>query len=341
MPGYKRHHQFEGLGEFRDTIDHLAEASNHPVFADLGDAYSVDADDVDPQELQRLRHQAIWNKRDDELAYIGTDAYEITQHKELLGVIDDAVGQTVGEIDIGRIRDYGDRIDGMLTLDGHNVDVGALTDGGYVPPEGELLEDRTADVADAKDADGTVRDILGVGIRFGNSFDASERINVETMGYRFICQNWMVWGEETIGEFTQLHVSELNPEDIEELIFDIIDKKEDVESLVIESIDDKLKWSWVAPFLDDAGFGTQYQRKIIRKLREYDSDRDELRRWDVYNAVTDVLDNGVMVAGDDGVNPNVYDRHQGRAQYVLNNEVTSPGEEVPLDELLNEEELEA
>lgn len=336
MPGYRRIHRFEGLGEFRETVDKLATASAHPVVADLGRSYGTDDEElVDPHPLD---HQAIWNTRDDELSYIGTDVYTITQHHEILDVVDRAVGETVGEIDIGRIRDFGDRIDGMLTLHGHNVDVEELVGEGYIPPEGELLDDRTQDTESAFQSDGTVRDILGVGVRFGNSFDASERISFETMGYRYICQNWMVWGEETIGEFTQLHVDELNATAIEELIFDVVDKQEQVGDLVREAVEDELKWSWVDPFLEDAGFGKNYRKRIIETVRAYGGvSGDKLRRWDLYNGITDHLDHHVMVGGDDGVNPNVYDRHQSKAQYVLKNEAKSPSEEVPLEEIIDVE----
>lgn len=337
MPGYRQRHNFEGLGEFRDVIDQLATATSMPVYVDKGSSWEPDGSGTQLNDAERLRHQAIWNNRDDELAYIGTDKYTITQHHDILGVVDEAVGKSVGEIDIGTIRDWGDRIDGMLTLNGHNVDVEALTDDGYVPPEGELLDDRTAGVQDAFNSDsGTVRDILGVGIRFANSFDASERIRFETMGYRYVCQNWMVWGEETIGQYTQLHVDELDMERIESLIYDVVDKKQETERMIVDMIDDRLKWSWIDPFLEEAGFGKNYRKRIIKKLRTYegvDTTKD-IRRWDLYNAITDVLDNQVMIGGDDGVNANVYNRHQKRAQFVLDNEAKTPDEERPVEEII-------
>lgn len=337
MPGFTTEHTFDSVSEFRDAIDQLAQASSHPVYVDLDRGYGSGGSA--PDNPKQIDHQAIWNTRDDDLAYIGTDSYEITQHHEVLDTIDRAIGQTVGEIDIGRVRDYGERIDGMLTLNGHNVDVGALVGDGYVPPEGELLDDRTQSVPDAFGSDGTVRDILGVGIRFGNSFDASERIRVETMGYRYVCQNWMIWGKETIGEYTQLHVDELATTHIEDLIFDVIDKQEEIEGIVADSVQDRLKWSWIAPLLEDAGFGIGYQKRIVKKLQSYAGcNGDEVRRWDVYNAITDLLDNEVMVSGDDGVNANVYDRHQGRAQAVLTEDISSSDEPVPVDELLGNEE---
>lgn len=321
-------HTFEGLGAFRDALPQLAGASSHPVYVDLGQSYG-DADE--PNQTERISHQAIWNDRDDRLAYVGTDAYEITQHADMLSYVDDAVGETVGEIDIGRIRDYGERIDGMVTLNGHNVDVADITDDGYVPPEGEIIDDRTASVEEAKQADGTVRDILGVGIRFHNSFDASERIRLQTMGYRYVCQNWMVWGEETIGEYTQLHIDELSREDVEDLIFDVMDTKEDRDILIRDAVEDDAPWNWIAPHLENVGFGQRYQKRIMQKLHDYGGvSSDTVRRWDLYNATTDVLDNTVV--GD--VNPNVYDRHQDKASELLSNEFSSPSETVPPEDVI-------
>lgn len=325
MPGYQSTRTFEGLAEFRDTLPQLARASSHPVYVGLGEQYGADNTSIQRDSVRQVEHQAIWNNRDDRLAYIGTDSYEITQHSEVLGIIDDAVGQTVGEIDIGQIRDFGERIDGMLTLNGHDIDVEELVGDGYVPPEGELMSDRSEQFQGFGQHDGTVRDILGVGIRFANSFDASERIRIETMGYRYVCQNWMVWGEETIGEFTQLHIDELDPTDVEELIFDVLDRRDEVESLITESVDDDdYPLSWAAPALEDVGFGSRHQKRIVKRLRSYDNVDDEFRRWDLYNAATAYLDHDVMQSGDDGVNPNVYDRHQNKAIQLLMNEYGLP-----------------
>lgn len=322
--------QFDGLAEFREVIPQLATASSHPVYVDVGEAFG--AEGSEPTDPQKVNRQAIWNGRDDRLAYTGSDGYEITQHSEVLQYIDDAVGQTVGEIDIGFVRDYGERIDGMCVLEGHSVDVGELVGEGYVPPESQLLDDRTASVEDAKNADGTVRDILGVGIRFQNSFDGSERIRLETMGYRFICQNWMIWGKETIGKKEMLHLERLDREVVEELIFDVMDKQDDMEMIVLSATEQELKMEEVPGILDNVGFGKQYQRNILRKLiDEYGRDHDgELTRWDVYNAITDHLDNDIV----DTVNPNVYDRHQDKAVKLLMNEVKSPDETIQAEELI-------
>ena len=314
-------HTFDGLGELRDIQPQLASASAHPVYADLGSRFE---DEADLAEARRLRHQAIWNTRDDRLAYIGTDEYSITQHNEILDYIQNAIGDTVGEIDIGRIRDYGERIDGMMTLKGHNVDVGELVGDGYIPPESELLDDRTQSVQDAKKSDGTVRDILGVGIRFSNSFDASERIRLETMGYRFICQNWLIWGKETIGTYEQLHINELDSQNVEELIFDVLDKQDEVQSIIKDTATDTgYPLSWAIPSLKAVGFGPRQSKQILEKLRKYGTVDDEFTRWELYNAVTAYLDHDVV----EGVNPNVYDRHQGKAAKLLTGKLESPSDD--------------
>lgn len=324
-------HTFDGLGELREILPNLAHASSHPVHVELGNEYEFDDENGAPMmtkdqssSLQQIRHQAIWNNRDDRLAYIGTDKYEITQHEDLIGYIDDAIGQTVGEVDIGRIRDYGERIDGMMTLDGHNVDVAELVDDGYVPPESELMSDRSEEFKGFGAHDGTVRDILGLGIRFSNSFDASERIRMETMGYRYICQNWLIWGKETIGTFEQLHIDDLEQEDIEELIFDVIDTNDEAESMIVDSVkDDDYPLTWAMPALKDVGFGPRYQKRILERLRRYGTVDDEFSRWELYNAVTHYLDHETV----ENVKANVYDRHQNKASQVLTEQLESPSED--------------
>lgn len=319
-------------------LPQLARASPHPVYADLNSEYTGGSGQIrNVNKAQELSHQAIWNNRDDRLAYIGSDQYEITQHKDMIEYITGAVNDTVGEIDIGRIRDYGERIDGMVTLKGHSVDVQELVGEGYVPPESELLDDRTQSVQDAKKSEGTVRDILGVGVRFHNSFDASERIRLETMGYRFICQNWFIWGKETIGEFEQLHINELSQSDVESLIFDVLDKSDQREGIIVDSIEDEgYPLSWAVPALEDVGFGPRYAKRILEQLRSYGTVDDTFTRWELYNAATAHLDHDIV----DDVNANVYNRHQGKATKLLTDEITSPsdddiehGEEV-LEELV-------
>lgn len=316
-------HAFEGLGELKEVQPQLAQASAHPVYVDPDNVFNPEGNESigGPRQVD---HQAIWNSRDDRLSYIGSEKYEITQHNDIINYITDAVNATVGEIDIGRIRDYGERIDGMITLEGHNVDVGELVGDGYVPPESEILDNRTASVEDAKASDGSVRDILGVGIRFGNSFDASERIRIETMGYRFICQNWLIWGKETIGTYEQLHINELDAQNVEDLIFDILDKQEQIEGIVKDTATDtEYPLSWAIPSLKEIGFGPRQSKHILQVLRDYGTVDDSFSRWELYNAVTAYLDHDVVA----DVNANVYDRHQGKAAQLLTQELSSPSED--------------
>jgi hypothetical protein len=167
-----RVHEFQSVAELEDVEQRLARGSMHPVYADL----DGDPDDTEPgDDLERQGDRyAIWNNRDDRRAYIGSERYELVQHREVIDAIREAVSRTAGDIDKGVIRDYGSKVDGVLVFGNQEearVDVEELLGSGYVPPEGSNY----------------ARDRLGLGMRFKNSFDGGTKVGGSTMGYRYIC----------------------------------------------------------------------------------------------------------------------------------------------------------
>lgn len=301
---------FDSLGEFRDIFPKLASASSHNVYIDIGDSYTP-ANSEATDELTYgvcVDKQSIWNDRDSELAYIGSDNYTITQHADVLRTIDDALGKTVGEVGIGAVRDYGSYIDGFATLEGHSIDVAELVGEGYVPPDGAGADD------------GHATDTLGVGIRFQNSFDGSEKLVLETMGYRFACQNWLLWGSEEIGSQQMLHVRNLDQGRVEDLIFEVVDEKETVEETIIASTGETYPIEAVPEVLHNVGFGATYTKNITRLLQTFDIDQQNVSLWHIYNATTQHLDHDVV----DGVVPETYQTWQQAATNIFMGEVGDP-----------------
>lgn len=314
---------FGTLGEFRDVLPKLATASNHDVYVDVGDGYGGHTDSGgearDPNYPVVVDRQAIWNDRDNCLAYMGSDEYTITQHSEILDMIDSALGHAVGEIGIGHVRDYGEFIDGFATLEGHNIDVMDLCGDGYVPPARADMADPTLTENEAKGGDGWVRDRLGVGIRFQNSFDGSEKLALETMGYRFICQNWLLWGEEEIGSQKMVHVNALDSEMVEDLIFDVMDNKAAVEEQIITAVDEEFPIETAPNILSDSGFGVRYANDITELLLSFGVG-DHISRWDIYNAATQYLDHQRV----DELIPSTYQRYQGAASHIFAGNIGNP-----------------
>lgn len=314
---------FGSLGEFRDIVPSLARASSHNVYIDVGNEYDPFAGKLnetgEPEYPMAVNKQAIWNDRDNSLAYMGSEEYTITQHATTMELIDDALGHAVGDIGIGRVRDYGEVVDGFATLEGHDIDVMELCDGGYVPPARADMADPTLTTQEAKDDDGWVRDRLGVGIRFQNSFDGSRTLTVETMGYRFICQNWLLWGEQEIGSQKMVHVNALDREIIEDLIFDVMEKKDDIEEQIVLSAGEEYPIETVPNILDDVGFGVHYANNITETLLTFDNER-MVSLWDIYNATTQHLDHERVTE----VVPETYQKYQRSAAEMFAGNIGDP-----------------
>jgi len=265
--------------------------------------------------LQRDIH-VVWNNRDDERAYIGSQRYNLIQHREVVDAIREAVSNTKGSIDKGAVRDYGDHVRGVLVFgntEEARIDVEELVGDGYVPPEG-------SDWA---------RDRLGLGMRFQNSFNGRSGFGGSVMGYRYICANWMVWGEEEVASRDDYHIKSedgstgVPPEYFEEVIHEVFDRRDMLAGKVKDAVEEgELPTKWAPEVLRRAGFGTRYRERITGRLLSYDNvdPNGEVTLWDVYNAATHHLDHDTV----DGLGPETYDQHQDDAWAVLDVEPAEP-----------------
>jgi hypothetical protein len=307
-------HEFDSPGGLEETKHRLARASRHPLHVDLSTEYDERSDG--PESAEGLRSMSpkhvVWNNRSDTPAYVGSGRYNLIQHREVLDAVQEALQGTGAEVEKGMVRDRGEHVDGVLVFAGGDarIDVEDLVDG-YVPPEGEWPFG--------------MKDRLGLGMRFHNSFDGRSGFGGSTMAYRFICGNWMVWGEETIAERSDYHIKSagdrpgVDPGYFEEVIGAVFERKEMVQDVVMESAVDEFPVEWAPGLLKRAGFGGGYARDITARLLH--SGHDETATlWDLYNMATSYLDN--ERAGDLG--PERYDHHQGSAWAVLEGGVEEP-----------------
>lgn len=331
--------EFHSTDELNELKSQLATATKKPVYVGLDSEYEEPGYGErwekrhvgNEEELLELRNKSvIWNDRDEEISYFASDNYALVQHSEVIESVQDAVGKTVSDIDMGVIRDYGAQFDGTLVfsnVDDAIINVDDIVDtDGYIPPEGDI-DPRGSERA---------RDRLGLGIRIGNSFDGSKRVNVSTMGYRFICQNWMVWGEEEIASMDSVHAgidddefkAQLT-ESIEGVIGEVFEIRDEVSDLIKEAENEEIPFEWVPGLLDQAGFGATYQKQITgRVLRQETQRRDETTAWRLYNAATSYLDNDRA----DKMTKQIYDQYQGRSWNLLD-EPSAPAETMDSNEL--------
>jgi hypothetical protein len=325
--------EFHNTGGLRDVKERLARASRHPVHADLGREYVDereerldqetlgDADDVESR-LAQVEPQGdlhvVWNNRDDRRAYVGSERYNLIQHREVVEAIQGAVAETAGSIDKGVVRDYGAHVEGTLVFgdqDRGAIDVRELVGDGYVSPEGS----------------GVARDRLGLGMRFKNSFNGRSGYGGSTMAYRYVCCNWMVWGEETIAETQDYHIKGaddspgVDQEYFEDVIHEVFDERDELAGIVKDAAEEgEMPIEWTPGVLEQCGFGANYAKRITARVLEQEQPRaGETTAWNVYNAATGHLDNDR--AGSLG--PERYDHHQGSAWQVLEGEPREPAEQ--------------
>jgi hypothetical protein len=326
--------EFQSPAELEEVANGLARASRHPIHVDLGGEYAelgtqpLSQTDLEGgtrvEQVEPLSsHHVVWNNRDDRLAYIGSERYNLVQHRELIDAIREALSRTTASVEKGYVRDYGEHVNGVVVFgdrDDALIDVEELVDmDEYVPPEGNRGDDAWGP---------GIRDRLGLGMRFHNSFDGRSGLGGSTMGYRFICQNWMVWGEETISSKENYHLKSeedapgVDPDYFEDLIFEVFEQRDALAGVVKESIEEgSFPTQWVPRLLEDAGFGKQYRSRIAAKLMSYGIDPEgEVTLWDLYNAATDHIDHDAV--GQMG--PERYDHHQGNAWRILTLEPRSP-----------------
>jgi hypothetical protein len=314
-------HSTEGYDKFTNAGETpLAEAKRHSVYADRAHAFN--------EEPKGRKHyaeletkSAVFNDRDDELAYVSSDIYDLIQHHEVFDAVKTAVDATVGEIDFGMIRDYGARVDGVVVFGNQseaNIDMRELLGDSYIPPEGRPDTDPTAE-------DSRWRDSVGLGMRFRNSFDGDTKIGGSTMGYRYICQNWLVWDEAEIGSVERSHTRSRDAEDgIEpdffvDIITDVFEVREQVESLLTEAAETEVPLTWVPGVLEQNNFGENYQKRITGRVLAQDSgsrSEDETSMWNVYNATTAELDRNTAESSG-----KTYDYYQSYAWGMLDSEI--------------------
>lgn len=329
--------EFDDAGALGDVKHSLARASRHPVHVDLGESYSEMGvepltqstldDPADPggdvaERLARVEPQrdihVVWNSRDDRRAYVGSERYNLIQHRAVIDAVQDALSATTGRVEKGVVRDYGEHVNGVLVFGNQEdaiIDVHDLVGDGYVPPEGSS----------------GARDRLGLGMRFYNSFDGRSGYGGTAMAYRFICANWMVWGEESIDSRASYHIKSeheapgVDPDYFEAVIGSVFEQRDPLEGVVKDSIEEgEVPLSWAPGVLEQAGFGANYRKRITARLLSMEHPSDEhTTLWHIYNAATGHLDNDR--AHDLG--PERYDHHQGSAWSVLENDPEAPEEQ--------------
>lgn len=324
--------EFHSVNELENVKDQLATASRRPVYVSLDREYDeLDdeepirlRDNLDREQVAELRNRsALWNERDNQPEYISSDEYTLVQHDEVLGMVQDSISRTVGEIDMGVIRDYGSQIDGTLVLSNieeATINVEEVIDmDGYIPPEGDVDPFGGA----------RARDTVGLGMRIGNSFDGEKKVSASTMGYRFICQNWMVWGEEEIASSQKGHIDEIGQDFFDDVIESVFEIRNDVSQMIHDSEREEIPFEWVPEILEQAGFGKTYQKRITGRALTQRTRRDgETTSWRLYNAATEFLDND----RSEDIGKWSYDRHQSRAWNLLG-EPDSPSETWDMEEV--------
>jgi hypothetical protein len=200
------------------------------------------------------RYKAIWNVTDDRLAGIVSKEYTVIQHSEILGQVARAIDTLELKVREVRLLDLRERVFAEILLDREPV-AGIVT-----------------------------------GLRVGNSIDASVRAFVSAYALRVVCTNGMI-GTGIFGRFSRKHIGEVDISVIGSTIIDLITSGEDSLKRVIPKAKVEIP---VEPevVLQRLGFGSKYRELILQQLEKEVQDKPTW--WDLYNAVTYVIDHRKM-----------------------------------------------
>jgi hypothetical protein len=201
------------------------------------------------------KYKAIWNVTENRLAGIVSKEYTVIQHSQVLGEVARAIDTLELKVREVRLLDLREKVFAEILLDREPI-AGIVT-----------------------------------GLRVGNSMDASVRAFVSAYALRVVCTNGMI-GRGIFGRFSRKHIGEFDVSAIGSTIIELISGGEERLKAVIPraQVEIPLEPKFV---LEKLAFGKKYQELVLEQLEKEVQDRKPTW-WDLYNAVTYVIDHRKM-----------------------------------------------
>lgn len=229
----------------------------------------------DTPQVQRIRPEVAgidfkdreWLTVEGEYIHTVSKKYNVMQHSEMLGHVQDAIRQ-IGLDPVGSIRHDGGRMTGHVLFIGAEEQI-------------ELLKDTGEDIA--------------IGAKFGNSYDGTKGISVESFGIRTICINYNAWGNDIARTYTT-HANRDFSAEIEKGFRQMIEATYKLPAIINRAKEVIVNFEDIPALLYGGGIPDSYveQRQglnIMDNLRTYEPSitKEDPTLWQVYNAGTACL----------------------------------------------------
>lgn len=236
-----------------------------------------------PQSMDRWK--GVFNMGTGQVAQVVSKGYQIIQHNDVVQSVVESLGNLNIQVD-GLVRNQRDRVKLDLVFQNQGV---------------PIKDDATG---------------CKLGIRAVNSYDKSSSFRLEMFAYRMICSNGMALGNMMGVREVTFHVGEKKPlekikEITERFVKEVINSSEKLQEYVSFAMEDSIEWDLTKKLITKLMGGTQCHIKAIEERLE--EVKDNLTRWDVYNAMTEYLTH------DQQLKPSVVDMLERKSRVVLGN----------------------
>lgn len=251
------------------------------------------------------KHKFVWNIQKESIANSVSNSFQIIQHRDIFSTIHQAF--TNLNLDLsGRLDDSGDLVKMDLTFNGQ-----------------ELIDDNEKGIK--------------LGVRIINSNNKKSSFRLEMFAFRLICQNGMSIGN-IIPQVRECQVhfgkEKIQLESIrlmtEKFVKNVINHSDKLQILVNNSMKDSIEWDIVKKIMETSIGSKKFMKSIAEKLGidvvevldkktnrvkfEFICDPSKkINRWDLYNAITNVISH------DSQLKPTIQNKLEVSSRSILKN----------------------
>ena len=259
----------------------LNELKQEAVNLDVAEVREVFVSSLNyPSRHHAKDYRGIWNTTQDKIACIASKNYEITQHKDVVNGVVDA------------LQRLNMNATASLKTQGHRMFV-------------------DINFPDAKLYLNEVNETFTSGLRIINSYDKSTGIMVLPELKRLACMNGMVVHQSFMEGISIRHTSKLVADfegTVEKMLKQMVNGCDKLKAMVNDCIGDSIEWVAVEKIME----GLIGRKKHIEAIKEKLENRTTpTSRWDLYNAITN------YATHDEHLTPNINQWLQNKAQKVL------------------------
>lgn len=209
--------------------------------------------------LKAKDHKAVWNLNQNALGCIASSEYNIIQHRHVVKSLIEALNNLNVQF-THKLQTDGNRI--FLDIEFPSAKI-------YVQKGEEFV----------------------AGIRLVNSYNKTTGLLILPRLVRLVCTNGMVMHQGFLQAYTIRHTQKL-AEDfqgiVEKSIKSMIDGSVHLKAMINDCISDSIEWKLAEKVYANLLHRKKHIEEIFKRLEH----KDQVTRWDLYNAITDYATHG-------------------------------------------------